>query len=360
MTFGKIGAALALSVGVQFCGMQASAQTEEAYFEGKTVTLLVGFSPGGGTDLFGRAFADHLGRHLPGNPTVIVQNMPGAGGIIASNYFGEQAAKDGTYIMVGTGQLLMRLLLGLDGSTTEVEQLEPIVAGPMGRITYASNEFDLSDTNAIISSGELVVGVPEVISTIDAVLGLEVLGADFRAIVGYEGKSDTRLALERGEINVDEQTTPLFNTSVVPLIEEGKAAPLFAQGFLSGEELVRDPAAPDVPSLAEVYEQIHGKPPEGPAWEAYKASIRAIGNGGKILMIHSDLPDDVKADIHGAIEGLKADEEFQKAADQLLEGYDLNTGEALSQSIAAIAATDPATLEWLKTYLAENYDMTFN
>ena len=76
--------------------MPAQAQGEADFFKGKTVRIIVGFSPGGGTDLFGRAFADHLGRHLPGNPTVIVQNMPGAGSLASVNYIYNIAPKDGT------------------------------------------------------------------------------------------------------------------------------------------------------------------------------------------------------------------------------------------------------------------------
>jgi hypothetical protein len=338
----------------------AAASAQTPYYEGKTVTLVVGFSPGGGTDLFGRAFAEHLGRFIEGNPAVIVENMPGAGSVIASNYYTSQAERDGTVVLVGTGQLLMRILLGLDGSDAELADLEPLVASPMGRITYGSSTLGIESGADLMAAEEtLILGVPEVISTIDAVLGLEVLGAEFQAIVGYEGKSDTRLALERGEINVDEQTTPLYLTSVTPLVEEGTAVPLFSQGLMDGDELVRDPAAPDVPTVAEVYEAIHGTPPSGPAWDAYVASIRAIGNGGKILMIHSDTPDEARAALTAAIDEMVADPEFLAAASALLEGYGFNTGESLAASVAGIADTDPATLQWLRDLLTSEYEMSF-
>ena len=139
-------------------------------------------------------------------------------------------------------------------------------------------------------SQPLILGVPEVISTIDAVLGLSVLKANFRSITGYPGKADVRLALLRNEINLDSQATPIFEQSVRPSVKDGQAIPLFAQGFMDGDQPARDPAAPDVPSVGEAYQAVHGVAPSGPAWDAYKAVARAIGNGGKIMMMHSDAP----------------------------------------------------------------------
>lgn len=336
----------------------ASAQTP--YYQGKTITLVVGFSPGGGTDLFGRAFAEHIGRFIEGNPTVIVDNMPGAGGVIASNYYTTQAPRDGTVVMVGTGQLLMRIMFGLDGSQAKLSDLNALIASPMGRITYGSSSLGIESGAHILEAEEkLILGVPEVFSTIDAVLGLELLGAEFQAIVGYGGKSDTRLAIERGEINVDEQTTPLYLGNVVSLVEEGSAVPLFAQGLVQGDELVRDPAAPDIPTVAEVYEQVHGKAPSGEVWDAYMASVRAIGNGGKMLMTHSDMPVEGRAALEAAVAKMVEDPDFLAAAEAQLEGYGFNTGEALAAGVEAIANTDEATLDWMRDLLTTRYEMTF-
>ena len=92
----------------------ASAQTP--FFQGKQVKVLVGFPPGGGSDLYGRVIADGLARHIEGKPTVIVQTMPGAASVVAMNNYVNRVPRDGTTVLVGTGQLLVRLLLGLDGA----------------------------------------------------------------------------------------------------------------------------------------------------------------------------------------------------------------------------------------------------
>lgn len=353
--------ALAMAATAMSLLLAGPALAQAPYYQGKQVSVLVGFSPGGGTDLFGRVMADGLSKHLEGKPNVIVQNMPGAGSVVASNYFSNVAARDGSVVLVGTGQLLMRIMLGLDGAKSKVAELEALIASPMGRIAYASTKAGIKTPKDLLKPAEpLTLGVPEVISTIDAVLGLKVLKAEFRPIMGYPGKNETRLALERGEVNVDGQSTPAYLKSSLPIVKAGNAVALFAQGLMDGDKLVRDPAAPDVPTVEEVYAQIHGGPPSGSAWEAYKASVRAVGNGGKILMTHTDAPAAARAALAKAANAMATDKEFLAKAENVLEGYPLNTGEQLRATIAGIMKMDAASIAWLKDVLSRDYQMKFN
>jgi hypothetical protein len=338
-----------------------TAFAQAPFFQGKQIKVLVGFPPGGGTDLYGRVIADGLVRHVEGKPTVIVQNMPGAGSVIAMNNYVNRIPHDGTTVLIGTGQLLVRLLLGLDGARAKVSDFSALVATPMGRITYTSPASGIRSAKDMLSPAEpLVLGVPEVISTIDAVLGLTVLKVKFRSVTGYPGKSDVRLALLRNEINLDSQATPIFEQSVRPTVKDGQAVPLFAQGFMDGDRLVRDTAARDVPSVGEVYRDIHGMEPSGPEWESYKAVARAIGNGGKILMLHSDAPPAARAALKQAIEAMTRDPEYLKVAESVLEGYGFSTGERLGANIAAIGRMDAASIAWLQDLLSREFRMKFH
>src|SRR5262249_47312825 len=270
-----------------------------------------------------------------GRPNVIVQHMPGAGSVIAMNTYANKVPRDGLTVLIGTGQLLMRILLGLDGARANISDFEVLVATPMGRITYASPSVGIRSARDILSPRErLILGVPEVISTIDAVLGLTLLKANVRPVMGYPGKSDIRLAFLRNEVNVDSQTTPIFEQSIRPLARDGKAVPLFAQGLVDGDALVRDPAAPAIPSGAEVYREIHGAEPSGPAWDSYKAVTRAVGNGGKILMIHGDAPPAARDAVERGVAAMVKDPEFLKTSESVLEGYGFNTGDKLAANIA--------------------------
>jgi tripartite-type tricarboxylate transporter receptor subunit TctC len=331
------------------------------FYQGKQVKILVGFSPGGGTDLYGRVIADGLARHIEGKPNVVVQHMPGAGSVIAMNNYANKVPRDGGTLIIGIGQLLMRILLGVDGARARISDFQALVATPMGRITYASPSSGIKSAKDILTPREpLILGVPEVISTIDAVLGLTVLKAASRPVMGYPGKSDIRLALLRDEINVDSQTTPIYEQSVRPLVAEGKAVPLFAQGLMSGERLLRDPAAPDIPTVADAYREIYGADPAGQAWDAYKAATRAVGNGGKILMIHGDAPLAARAAVKRGIVAMIKDAEFLKMSESALEGYGFNTGEQLEANIAAIGSMDAESISWLQELFSRDFRMKFH
>jgi len=353
----KLSCALALALA--FAANPALAQAP--FYQGKQIKVLVGFSPGGGTDLYGRVIADGLARHIEGKPGVVVQHMPGAGSVIAMNNYANKVPRDGGTLIIGTGQLLMRILLGVDGARAKISDFQALVATPMGRITYASPSAGIKSAKDILKPGEpLILGVPEVISTIDAVLGLTVLKAAFRPVMGYPGKSDIRLAFQRNEINIDSQTTPVFEQSVRPLVAEGKAVPLFAQGLMDGEHLVRDPAAPDVPTVADAYREIYGSDPAGPAWDSYKAATRAVGNGGKILMIHGDAPLPARAAVERAVATMVEDVDFLKMSESVLEGYGFNTGEQLEANIAAIGKMEPESIAWLQEFFSRDFRMKFH
>jgi len=340
--------------------LESPAASQAPFYQGKQIKVLVGFPPGGGSDLYGRVIADGLARHVEGKPSVIVQNMPGAGSVVAMNNYANRAPRDGTTVLIGTGQLLMRLLLGLDGARAKISDFLALVATPMGRITYASPAAGIKVAKDVLNPREpLILGVPEVISTIDAVLGLTLLKVKFRSVTGYPGKSDVRLALLRNEINLDSQATPIFEQRVRPTMKDGGAMPLFAQGFMDGDRLVRDPAAPDVPSVGEAHREIHGADPSGPQWDSYKAVTRAIGNGGKILMIHSDAPLAARMAVKRGIEAMIKDPEYLKMAEIVLEGYGFSTGEKLEANIAAIGKMDATSITWLQELLSRDFHMKF-
>lgn len=343
-------------------GLTTVSAAQTPYYEGKSLTVIVGFSPGGGTDFFGRLVAENIGQHIDGNPNIIVENMPGAGSVLASNYFVDRAKRDGSQLLVGTGQLLMRIVLGLEGSTASLSDLEPIVALPMGRITFGSTKAGLNSPSDMLNPREsLALGVPGIISTIDAVLGLELLGIEYQAIVGYAGKSDAYLGFERGELNIDSQTTPVYLRQPVLAVEEGRAVPLFSQGLLNAKnELIRDPAAPDIPTVAEVYRDFYAKDPSGPIWESYKAAVTAIGNGGKILMIHSSAPQEAKQALSNAVIKLLADEEFLAKATKASEGYNFTSGAELAAVVQSVAEMSEDDTNWLRNYLSVNFELKFN
>src|ERR1044071_4694381 len=120
----------------------AAAHAAAPYYEGKPVRLLVAFAPGGGFDTYSRALGRHLGRHIPGNPTIVVDNMTGAGGIVHANYMFRQAEPDGLTIGNNIGGLFLQQLMGAKGIEFDGRKFEyigaPAVDHPVCVLTKAS------------------------------------------------------------------------------------------------------------------------------------------------------------------------------------------------------------------------------
>lgn len=192
-------------IGALFVAMPSFAQSNDGYFKGKEVRLLVGYAAGGGYDAYARIVAAHLGKHLDGKPTVIVQNMPGADGLLVANHVFMRAPKDGSVIALSNRNIAVAPILGL---------VEP------QNVQYKPEEFYwLANLNAevsvIVVRSDLNIASIEDIKTRSTVVGATGLTANnaiypyvannlmqtkFKVVSGYPGTSHLVLAMERGEI----------------------------------------------------------------------------------------------------------------------------------------------------------------
>ncbi len=178
----------------------------ESFFKGKTVSFLVGFSPGGGHDTYARLFAKHIKRHIPGNPSVIVQNMTGGGSLISANYLYKRA-KPGRVIGRWASGLIRQQVLGRDeiefdarkfgwlGTPTE----DHLVCG----ITTESGFTSWKDVMATTPDKPLIIGgiAPGASLTDDPKLLQAALGFPMKLVQGYRGSADVRRAAEAGEVH---------------------------------------------------------------------------------------------------------------------------------------------------------------
>ena len=338
----------------------AGAVNAAPYYEGKTIRIVIGFTPGGGNDLFARVFPRHLTKYIEGNPTILIENRPGAGGVAALNWFTAAAPRDGSVLMVVSGNLVTRMALGTDDVTAKVSDMRPIISTPIGRTNYVFAGTGYKVPKDILKLKEqLFLGSTDPLSTIGSVVGLNLLNVPFKAVKGYPGKNDALLSLERGETTVGDIATPIFNDSVMPTVKEGKTVPLYTHGMMDGDKLVRDPANTDLPNIQEFYREVYGQDPSGPAWNAYKTVIRAIGNSGKNMMLHKDTPPEAEAALKAGFAAILKDDEFLKGAHAALEGYTFTFGDQLTQNILAIGNMDAESRNWLRDLYGRDYGMTF-
>ena len=177
------------------------AQPVEEFYRGKTVTVLVGFTAGGGYDVYARLLGRHLGRHVPGNPSVVVQNMPGAGSLKATQYVYGLAAKDGTTLAtVSRGMATDPLLNDAKFDATKLTWIGSVTSETSICATWQTSPVKTWDDmfNREFTLGGSATGAdPDTF----ALIMRNLFGAKVRLVTGYPGGNDINLAMERGEVD---------------------------------------------------------------------------------------------------------------------------------------------------------------
>lgn len=229
------------------CLSAARAETSEEFYKGKTATLIVGYSAGGGVDIYARCFAKFYRNHFPGNPNVLVQNMPSAGSLTATNYINNVASKDGTVLALARAPV-MELLAGTPSSAFDAQRLSWIGNGAteltVCSILNNANVRTMSDAQRTsFTLAGLGPGSDDDMFT--KVLN-RLIGMKARLVNGYPAGAEAMLAVERGEI--DGRCAWSYSTlqkSRQEWISE-KRGP-----FLASLTMIRSPQLPQTPSVME-------------------------------------------------------------------------------------------------------------
>jgi tripartite-type tricarboxylate transporter receptor subunit TctC len=326
---------VAVAIAVMSFGGPAQAQT----FAGKTVTLTIGYAPGSGNDILGRLVSRHIGKHIPGQPRVVAQNMPGAGSFRAANYLYAAAPKDGTVLGYIAQTAATEELLG-----TAAVQFKTARFGWIGRISsynlvtafwHTSKVKTLADAFAHESTlgatgiGSTVYIYPNVLN--------RVLGTRFKIVSGYEGTTQSALAMERGE--VEGMSTGWFS------IKTTKKEWLDSRKINIVVQFVaeRHPDLPDVPTMVDAART----PEEQQLFRLFSNE----GDIGKAIMAPPGLPPATLTMLRRAFDAMTSDPEFIADADKLQVERDSLPGEKLQRMIEAVAETPPAIIEHAKALL---------
>ena len=181
----------------------ARAQSPAEFYRGKTLTLIVGYSPGGGYDTYSRILARHLGKHIPGNPTIVVQNMPGAGSLKLANNLYNVAPKDGSTIGIFSRGMAMEPLIGGTNVQFDSSKFTWLGSGTNETSVFVTWHASPVKTWNDILTKDFTVGGEGSGSDPDtyALLLKNAFGAKLRLITGYPGTAEIAIALERGEVD---------------------------------------------------------------------------------------------------------------------------------------------------------------
>ena len=201
----------------------APAQAAEDFYKGKTIRFVVGFAAGGGYDLAGRIVGRHIGKHIPGNPAIVVENMTGAGSLIAANYTYNSAKPDGLFVGIWNSAYVLRQALGDKAVRLDARKLgwigAPTKGTPYCAIMAHTGLKSLKDI--VAANRELKMGATGPGSTYDDMPQIlnRTIGTKFKVISGYEGTGTILVAMRRKEVDGGCWTWESARTTARPMLD---------------------------------------------------------------------------------------------------------------------------------------------
>jgi tripartite-type tricarboxylate transporter receptor subunit TctC len=346
--YGLVIAALALSC--------TSAGAQQPFYAGKQLTILVNYDAGGPTDLEARVLSRHIGRHIAGNPRIIVQNMGGAGGIVGTKYLGEVAPRDGTMLGYFTGSS-QRFVAAPDRFNIDFRTYEFIAVLPSGRIHFMRSDIrpGMKQAADVVKGENIVVGGLQRDGPKDMAmrLTLDMLGARYTYVTGYNSSAQAMIALQRGEISYYADSPPLYKTKIEPLVKDGTLIPVFYDPNFDGKDFTV-PAYMKEYAIApfhEVYRKIKGTAPSGELWDLYKSILLVNGTMYRMIALPPGAPREAVNALRTAVLQLAADKSYIDEALKVMgDAPEYVTHATLNDDVRAALSIDPKLKAFMDAY----------
>jgi len=353
-------AALIATAAIAFA---APAMAQAVDFSGKRVEFIVPGREGSGNDVYARVFAPFFEKHLPGKPTILVRNLPGSGTIAGANKFQQTAKPDGMTVISVTSSTISNYTLKDPRVKYKLKTWIPIILSPQGSVFYVASSTGAKGPQDLpkLKNVKLLYGGNSPTSAdLRITLSLGLLGILPKTHVWGSDRGPARMALERGELNANYDTTPGFLKNAKHLVDEGKAVPMFTLGVLNAKgEFVRDPNFPNLPSFYEAYQTMNGgKKPSGPSFEAWRNLIQIGVMANKFLALPAGTPKNIVETYRTAAANILKDPDFAKHAEAIVGGYDQVIGDAALPIINEATSFSPDAWKWLDGWLKKNYDVS--
>jgi len=332
-----LAAALCLLAGAM---SSACAQSVADFYHGRQLTLMVGSSPGGGYDAVARLVARNLGRHIPGNPNIIVQNTPGGGSITMTNRIFRGTAQDGSIIgLVQRGVVLSQLtkqpgVLYDLGKINWIGSVSPEVA------LVVSWETAQVKTVQDLLTRQLIVGGTGVTSDLEASARLlnAAIGAKFKIVSGYAGQADVLLAMERGEIEGSaDWSWDEIKTRHASYLEQHKI------NIILQDALKKAPDLPDVPLAID-----YVKDPIDRSMAELYLGLKQIA---RPILAGPGVPADRLSALRKAFLELKDDPEFKADAEKTGIPVDPTSSEEIDAYVKLTTSSPPEVVKRLADIL---------
>ncbi len=344
-----------------------SAEAADPFYKGKTINFIVGYAPGGGSDLTCRVFANHMGRFIEGHPTIIVKNMPGASGANAANYVGEAARNDGLTALCGTISFALALL-GDPALRVDLTKFNFIVGVADSQVFYVRSDVKpgMKTRLDIFNAENLIYGGFFISSTKDlsARSALNTLGLKYKYVTGINGDGAGRTAVQQNFVNAWMEGLASFVSITDPtLVKTGVVIPLFQSGLpdQKGDLTQRDIAASQIPTFIEFYNEKFGGHPSGMDWDAARLILGSQAVAQRALALSPNAPAEAVQALRAAVEPLLQDAKFRQEAERVMgEGVQAFAGDRVANVISQSVTAPPELRSYLKELVESGNKATRN
>ena len=314
-------------------GLSTPSAAQDPFYAGKSIDLVIGYPPAGSNDVYSRALARHLGRHIPGKPNIVPKNMPGAGSFLALANLYNVAPKDGTVIGLGAPTAALDEKLGSSGVRFKTADFNYI-----GRLDSLINIVFMWHTSPVktvadaqrIESTLSGTGAGSTVSIYPTVMN-HVLGTRFKLIMGYKGSADAQLAVERGEVEGHSTSWTAVKVGH-PDWRPSKKISILVQFSLN-----KHPELPDVPTVVELARN-----------DEERAILRAVMSASEVGTAYftpPGVPAERVAVLRRAFDATMKDPEFLADAERIKITVNPMTGEELEKLVAEVSNLSPALID---------------
>ena len=315
---------------------------QQQAFAGKTIRLIVGLAPGGGFDTYSRAIARHMGRHIRGNPAIIVDNMPGAASLVSANYLYKVAKPDGLTIGNFVGGIAMHQLFGKPGIEFDATKFEYLgVPAQDNFMLGVAKSTGITSVEKWIASGTMLKfggvspggGTDDLPKVVKAVLGLPL-----QLVTGYKGTGPIRLAFNSGEVQGVSNSIESFNATWTNEMEKGEVV------IILQETVKAHPSRPNVPLALDL-----AKSGEGKRLIRAQATINGVTN--RLYALPPGTPKPLVETLRKAFLATLKDPEFLADAKKARLDIDPIDGESIANEVKGLFNLDRSLVGKLQEIL---------
>ncbi len=321
----------------------AAVAQEDTFFRGKTVSMIIGFGPGGGYDTYGRAFIRHFKNHIPGRPDIVLQNMPGAGGLVAANFLSKSAKSDGTAMVMFPPAVLIQPLLGNKNA-----QFDPRKVHWLGKLDFdgmacviraesgVHHLSDLKDREIAFGSSGSGSNTTHHVVAMKSLLGIKA-----RIVQGYKGSNEITLALRRGEVGA--MCGVAYSNIHVQLRDD------LANGSISLLVQLTSKPLPEFGSVENIYDLLQNEEDHAVATLVFKPN-----EFGKAVGLPSDTPQPRIDVLRRAFEETIKDAQFTGEMEKANMPLFVSSGKEIATAIDQFYAMPPKVVARAKEIVGED------